>query len=446
MQSDKVWTFTTTQPVYPTVLSTSPVDGATAVPRGSTVSVVFSKDMNGGTISASTFVLRKGVAIVPEASVVYTPGTRTATFTPAANMDWGAVYNVTIVSGALGVLAGDGLAMLADKTWTFTIVPEVKPVVVNTDPAPNAVDVLPGASITATFSKAMQESTLDSPATNFKVFIDADEDGVYSAGDTLVAGTVDYVVATKKATFSPSTGLNPGQKYTAVVTTGAQDTVGLPLQADHTWVFWVSSRPAVLLASPANGAIGVSRSTSIKAVFSKDMEPSTLDDTTFLVQKSGGGAVTGTVTYNATTFTATFTPDAELEFATYDVTVLGTVTDTNDIPMNADFTWSFSTVPSLSEPVAANNKITPSSTEPVTIFIPQPPAGAADRVTVQVFTATGRKVATLENNQPWSAFQASLPLMWDGTNDRGEPLGPGLYFIQIRATGYQRTLKVMILR
>jgi hypothetical protein len=187
----------------------------------------------------------------------------------------------------------------------------------------------------------------------------------------------------------------------------------------------------------------------IKAVFSKNVDEDTVTDLTFLVEDSAGNPILGDVSYDFTTFTATFDPDVDLDFDTYTVTVTAAVTDTNGIPMDGDVSWSFSTVPSLSEPVAANNKITPTSTEPVTIFIPQPPAsagGASARVTVQVFTATGKKVATLVNNQAWSSFQASLPLEWDGTNGRGEPLGPGLYFIQIRATGYLRTLKVMIVR
>jgi hypothetical protein len=175
-------------------------------------------------------------------------------------------------------------------------------------------------------------------------------------------------------------------------------------------------------------------------------------DLTFLVTDSGGTPVIGIVTYDDSTFTATFDPIADLVFTVYNATIkagpAGVKTHLSDggIELAADVTWTFTTVPTLDEPMAANNKITPTSTEPVTIFIPQPPAGASDRVTVQVFTATGKKIRTLINNQPWNSFEASLPLLWDGTNDRGERLGPGLYFIQIRATKYVRSLKAMIVR
>jgi hypothetical protein len=95
--------------------------------------------------------------------------------------------------------------------------------------------------------------------------------------------------------------------------------------------------------------------------------------------------------------------------------------------------------------VVNNNKIVPGGS-PASIFIPQPPAGAQDPVTVQVFTATGRRVATLVDNRPYSEIVADLPLLWDGVNGKNVKLGPGLYFVQIRATGFVRTLKIMIVR
>jgi len=83
----------------------------------------------------------------------------------------------------------------------------------------------------------------------------------------------------------------------------------------------------------------------------------------------------------------------------------------------------------------------------VLIFIPQPTSNPADKVTVQVFTPTGRRVATLVNAESYSSLVSRLPLLWDGTNGKSQKLGPGLYFIRITsAGGYSRTLKVMIVR
>ena len=49
----------------------------------------------------------------------------------------------------------------------------------------------------ATFSKSMLTSSLDSPAATFQVFIDANSNSIYDAGDTLVNGTVAYDDGTK---------------------------------------------------------------------------------------------------------------------------------------------------------------------------------------------------------------------------------------------------------
>jgi hypothetical protein len=195
--------------------------------------------------------------------------------------------------------------------------------------------------------------------------------------------------------------------------------------------------------------VGVSRTATVKIVFSKNIDPDTLTVTSLVLRHSTGAQVSGSIAYDSATYTATLTPTSELAYATFTATVASGasgVKDGNGIEMASDITWTFSTVPDLQEPVAANNRIVPGSSAPVTIFIPQPPAGASDKVTVQVFTTTGKRVATLVNAKPYSELLADLPLLWDGTNGRTQKLGPGLYFIRISATGWVRTLKVMIVR
>ena len=306
--------------------------------------------------------------------------------------------------------------------------------------------MLPGALVIATFSKNMKEAETEAA---FSLHL-GDETG------PLVAGTGDLDAADQRTmTFDPTNDLTPGQRYTAVVeggASGAQATDDLYLLNDRVWSFWVITRPAVLLQSPADGAVGVSRTAPIKVVFSKDVDPTTVSTTTFLVEDSSGTPVVGVVTYNDTTFTATFDPDADLVFAAYDVTVkagAAGVKDPDGIQMAADVTWSFTTVPSLKEPVAVNNKITPTSTGPVTIFIPQPPAeagGADARVTVQVFTPTGKQVATMVNARRYSDLESELPLLWYGVNGRARTSAQVCTSSGSAPPSGCRTLKVMVVR
>jgi hypothetical protein len=94
------------------------------------------------------------------------------------------------------------------------------PTVIGTSPADNATGVTLNANITATFSEAMDGSTI----TGSTFLID----------DGAVAGTVTYSLV---ATFSPSSDLSPITTYTGRITTGAEDVAGNPLESDYTWTF-----------------------------------------------------------------------------------------------------------------------------------------------------------------------------------------------------------------
>lgn len=469
------WTFTTVIAIYPSVLTASPGANKTSVARSSSVAVTFNKDLDPTTIvDADTLVLPSNFIVYIDANdngvydggdtmvsgaVAYDAGTHTATFTHGLVFDYETEYRVTIVSGASGVKSTDGLAMQPpDETWTFTTVDFVNPKVVNTDPAPNMPNIMPGASIRATFSKDMDPATVESPATSFKVFRDVNANGAYDAGtDTLVAGTVTYDSGTTTATFDPTADLAIGVTYTASVSTDAEDVEGLPLASEKVWTFDVVVRPAVLSVSPAAGSVGVPRGSLVRIVFSKDMDPGTLIENDTVTLRDGFNArvplEAGTgFRFDPASYTLTLDPVGLLPYGSFTVTVKGGasgVKDTFGIEMSGDVAWTFATMPDLVEPVAASNRIQPGVNDRTLIFIPEPPAsaGGADApVTVQVFTATGKRVATLANAERYSDLSDRLPIEWFGENSRGEDLGPGLYFVRISAPGWVRTLKVMVVR
>lgn len=98
----------------PTVLSTTPMNGATAVALSAPITVTFSEAMDPLTITETTFTLKKGATAVP--------GTATGTgssaiFRPAGLLDPTTLYSATITFGARN-LAGKSLAM--DHAWSFT--------------------------------------------------------------------------------------------------------------------------------------------------------------------------------------------------------------------------------------------------------------------------------------------------------------------------------------
>ena len=100
----------------PTISTRNPAADATDVAADTDVEVGFSEPMNPATIDGTSFRLRKqGAGADVPASVSYAGAT--ATLDPNADLDPGAVYEVT-VAGSVEDTAGNPLG--ADDTWSFT--------------------------------------------------------------------------------------------------------------------------------------------------------------------------------------------------------------------------------------------------------------------------------------------------------------------------------------
>jgi len=105
----------------PTVTSTTPASGATAVAVNSPINAVFSTAMTASSITTSTFtVVAQGASTPTAATVAYDATTQTSTLTPTAALAAGITYTATVKGGSSGVKDSGGVAMAADRTWTFT--------------------------------------------------------------------------------------------------------------------------------------------------------------------------------------------------------------------------------------------------------------------------------------------------------------------------------------
>jgi hypothetical protein len=121
------WSFTTAAATVttPTVVSTSPIDGAVGVAVGGNASATFSEPMNPASLTTSTFLLTSGAGAV-SGTVTYSGST--AVFNPAAQLQGSVTYTATITIGASSAL---GVALAATHSWSFTTatsVPTVLPV------------------------------------------------------------------------------------------------------------------------------------------------------------------------------------------------------------------------------------------------------------------------------------------------------------------------------
>ena len=266
----------------------------------------------------------------------------------------------TLLTAAFVAGCGGGLDPILGSpsigvaTATATVADTTRPTVTVTVPADTATNVATNTRITATFSKDMNPSTLT--AASFTV--------ANTTLGTAVAGTVSYSAAARTATFTPTTPatLAINTLYTATITTAATDTAGnalagtsaaLPAASNHVWSFTTgaaadTTAPTVTAINPTDGSTGTCLTKTVNATFSKPMDPATISTTTFGVT-AGGVAVAGTVSYDAASQIASFTPTAAAGFAAstaFVVTVKSGSAGVKDLAGNAlaaDQVWGFTT-------------------------------------------------------------------------------------------------------
>jgi Tol biopolymer transport system component len=98
--------------------------------------------------------------------------------------------------------------------------------------------------------------------------------------------------------------------------------------------------PTVDLTSPVDGSTNAAVGAGITATFSEPMQASTINTNTFTIDNG----VTGTVSYDANSTTATFTPTSNLNYdTTYTATITTGAEDLAGNGLLANYTWSFTT-------------------------------------------------------------------------------------------------------
>ena len=210
----------------------------------------------------------------------------------------------------------------------FQEVVGVCPIVESTNPLSNALNVPLGQVISATFNEEMDPGSITS--TSFII-----------TGSSPIAGTVSY--SGKTASFKPLSLLSENTTYTAKITTKAKDAMGNFLQLEYVWVFSTGTllRPVVIAVDPINNATAVPLNKVISATFNMDMNPATLNNTTFKVNQ-GVNAVTGTISFTGST--VSFVPATPLlPNKIYTVTITTGAKNSLDTAMAADYTWNFTT-------------------------------------------------------------------------------------------------------
>jgi methionine-rich copper-binding protein CopC/Ca2+-binding RTX toxin-like protein len=204
---------------FPTLLSSSPADGGTAVPVGAPLVLTFSEAVRAGT---GSFVIYKADGTVAQtvdagdASQVRFSGA-TVTIHPAQELEPGSAYYMNVAAGVVQDALGNAFAGIRGATaFNFTTaasaVDTAPPVLVGTSPTAGTSAVAVGANLVLTFSEPVQAGV-----GNFSIHnANGSLVRTIAAADTRQVGVDGAVV-----TINPDADLAAGASYYIAVDEGA---------------------------------------------------------------------------------------------------------------------------------------------------------------------------------------------------------------------------------
>lgn len=235
-----------------------------------------------------------------------------------------------------------------------------------------------------------------------------------------VNGTGDYLKITLNGNLKYST------TYTVTVNKNVKNNSGTTMGTTYSWSFTTMAKPVtdttpptVESTSPVSGAVDVPITSQIGITFSEVMDTSTIGTSTI---KVNNGAVSGTVSLDASGKVATFTPSSNLSsFTTYTATVTAGTKDAAGNALASAYSWSFRTMSVDTTPPTVS-AVTPisgaTSVDPGTVITATfSEAMQAATISTSTFSVSGGVTGTVSYDPAtWKAtFTPSAPLA-NGTN------------------------------
>ena len=184
--------------------------------------------------------------------------------------------------------------------------------------------------------------------------------------------TVTY--SGRTATLTPTARLTAGSTYYVTLTPAVHSAGGLSVSASNVvWHFDTVTPipPHILSQTPVNGSVNQSVNPSISVVFDSDMDPPTLNSSTFYFAKQGGAPLPATVAYNVATKTATLTPLSELlENTSYQISLTAQVRALDGMfVLGAPFVWTFTTIAAVPPQILVRTPADGSVDEPLDVRV-----------------------------------------------------------------------------
>ncbi len=440
----------------PTVKWTGPNDGMTGIPPGVDnfqIFIGFSKDLDGSTFNNTNVYLTTDGSTPVASTVVYdnNPAGRAANTPPdpylgivnppsggfAANTTYylvmtgnvrdtagnplqgnraqgGHVISFTTGSNFMG---GGGMGT-SSSGFTYGSGDMRPPFVLGTIPFDGTMDVVPNTKINIGFSDPMDQSSIMT-AGNLKLY----KVDIVNNAESLTPITISASVDTsqKIAILTPSSNLAAG-KYRIVVTGALKSATGIFMGDPATGQNTSSSesfrsnfevgantlpdttKPTVVGTWPVNNDTSIAVNPGVLTIqFSEGMDPSTVNADTITLTR-GTTQVTGSVSYDPLSRSASFIPNVALSPSTsYALTITGSATAT-----------STSVTDIVGNPLAANDVVNFTTTS------------AADTQAPQIMFANGDDFAVAVTfNEPMNSAKIT-----DSTNWPHSVLNPANYILK----------------
>lgn len=308
--------------IPPTIISTSPVNGATGVPINAGFSIQFSKHIDPTTVvtginaaNPCNFPAVNGknlfitVMMYDITASCYIPGKVTvdgsgmiATFVPVNPLPVGRVLRVYInQNGSIADLDHNKLAGAPQIQFTTGFSSSTAPLMVTGNSPQNGdAGISINAQVMLQFSASVDEITAQ---TGVQI----------TQNGAPVPGAFAFQNNDQQLIFTPTNPYLPGL-VTVASTTGLTDTAGNPIANTVSFSFTVdtptdATRPSVISANPPASSTGIGTNVAIQARFSERVNQLTVTSTSFIVTNGNTSVrIPGTLLVDTARRNVTFTP------------------------------------------------------------------------------------------------------------------------------------------
>jgi hypothetical protein len=341
----------------PQVTAMRPGNGASGVSSTTPITFFMSAPMNPATINSGSVKISQNGTLLA-GTITLSADNQDVVFTPnGGNFQSGALIQVWFTNAAT-----DGYGNpLYNYQSSFTIQPDL------TGAAPMPISYYPCQYCSGYDRTTIIEIRLNKPFD--PATVNSANFYVTDSGNNPVAGTITLLDNNRLLRFKPTNLLAANTYFYVHPTTNLKDIDNLSYAGATNYYFYTgaasnAAAPSVIATAPTNGAIAIGTNAAIGVTFGANIDSNTLDASTVTLTGPGGD-IPLSISYNASTFSMTVTPQAPLPpNATVTLTLNGVTDGDGSALSSTPYNLSFTTAaaPDYSAPILTLTNVTSGQT------------------------------------------------------------------------------------